>query len=234
MDKIRVYIVEDEPLISETIRVSLIKEGFDVVGDADNIGDAFFEIDDLNPDLVFLDITLDKGQSGIDLGKKLNIKSTIPFIYLTSHSDKKTVEEASQTNPAGYLLKPFKSKDLKVAIDFALSKNEPQPKSNQCDFIFVKHHKKWNKINVSDIIVAKADDTYTEIFTSDKKYLLSQPLKNIEGKLDHTIFKRVQRSYVVNINKITAIQDDILTIDSHLIPIGKKYKKDLMACLNFL
>ena len=234
MNEIRVYIVEDEPLISETIRVALKKEGFLVVGTADNIGDAFFEIDDLQPDLVFLDITLDDKQSGIELGKKLNARTSIPFIYLTSHSDKKTVEEANNTNPSGYLLKPFKSKDLKVAIDIALIKTTPARIEKQHEFLFVKDGKKWTKIEVDEILLAKADDTYTEIFTQSKKFLLSQPLKKVEEKLPSVVFKRAQRSYVVNINKIRAIEDDILIIEDHLIPIGKTYKKDLIASLSFL
>ncbi|NOQ74540.1 MAG: response regulator [Crocinitomix sp.] len=234
MSLIRIYIVEDEPLITETIRVCLIKEGFDVVGDADNIGDAFFEIDELQPDLVFIDITLDGEQRGIDLGKKLNSKTTIPFIYLTSHSDKSTVLEASDTNPSGYLLKPFKSKNLKVAIDFALSKIILDKSAVSLAFLFVKKNKNWVKIEMSEILIAKADDTYTEIYTEDEKFLISQPLKKIEKKLGASFFKRAHRTYVVNINKIAAIEDDLLVIGKHLVPVGKTYKKDLLACLNFL
>ena len=56
--KIRVYVVEDEPIIAETIKSSLIKEGFDVIGQSSKIGQAYFEIDELKPDLVMLDLSL--------------------------------------------------------------------------------------------------------------------------------------------------------------------------------
>ncbi len=234
MSKVRVYIVEDEPLIAETIKVALSKEGIEVVGEADNIGDAFFQIDDLQPDLVFLDVTLDGKQDGIQLGRKLSQKSGIPFIYLTSHSDRQTVEMAGETRPAGYILKPFSSKDLKVAVDLALMNRIPEQKEDQPEFFFVKQQKRWVKLDAFEIILAKADDTYTELYTENERYVLSQSLKYVEEKLDGSTFKRVHRSYLVNIHAIKAIDEDVLTVGSHLIPVGKTYRKELMDSLNFL
>lgn len=238
MDIARVYVVEDEPLIAEMIIVSLKKEGFEVVGAADNIKDAFYEIDDLQPDLVFLDITLGDEQLGIELGKKLSDKTEIPFIYLTSHSDKDTVQRANGTNPAGYLLKPFKSKDLKVAVDLALMNKEESTETEKLDIFFVKHNKKWLKIKPEEIKFLKADDTYTEVHTAEERYVISQSLKKLEDKLNLNLFKRVHRSYIVNIQEIESIEDDLVIINKskgkELIPIGKTYKRDLMAVLNFL
>ena len=235
-DPLRIYIVEDEPLISETIQIYLTKEGYEVVGSADSIGEAFFEIDSLQPDLVFLDITLGTEQKGIELGRKLQTRTEIPFIYLTSHSDDDTIREAATTNPAGYLLKPFKSKDLRVAIEVALLKlnTVSESSSEESDSLFVKDKKRWVRVNYNEILVAKADDTYTEIYTSDQRYLISQPLKKVEEKLPGKTFKRVQRSYVVNLSKITAIEDDLLIIGEHLIPMGKKYRTEVMEVLKFL
>lgn len=235
-EALRIYIVEDEPLISETIQITLTKEGYEVVGSADNVGDAFFEIDSLQPDLVFLDITLGTAQKGIELGRKLKARTDIPFIYLTSHSDDETVREAAATNPAGYLLKPFKSKDLRVAIEVAFLKinQDSNESSEESDSLFVKDKKRWIRVHYDEILVAKADDTYTEIYTSDQRYLISQPLKKVEEKLPGKTFKRVQRSYVVNLSKITAIEDDLLIVGEHLIPMGKKYRTEVLEVLKFL
>ncbi len=234
MSKVRVYIVEDEPLIAATIESSLIKEGIEVVGIADNIGDAFFEIDDLQPDLIFLDITLDGKQAGIELGRKLKSKTTIPFIYLSSHADKNTVEEATSTGPATYLLKPFKSKDLRVAVDFALAREGDSNPGLDNAPLFVKHNKKWQKLVPDDIYFAKADDTYTELHTKHGRIVLSQTLKKVEEKLDSKKFIRVHRSYTVQLNAISAIDQDVLIIQKECIPIGKKYKSNLLANLSFL
>ena len=232
--KIRVYVVEDEPIIAETIKSSLIKEGFDVIGQSSKIGQAYFEIDELKPDLVMLDITLEDGDNGIQLGKKLNAKLNIPFIYLSSHSDSSTVKEASKTNPAAYLLKPFRSKDLKVSIDMAMIELETIEAKSFSEFLFVKKGKKWVKINVHNIRYAKADDSYTEIFTTDEKFLISQSLKKVEIKLDPSDFRRTHRSYLVNLSMIEGIDEDSLIIGEDLIPIGKTYRKEVLDSLTFL
>ena len=232
--KIRVYVVEDEPIIAETIKSSLIKEGFDVIGQSSKIGQAYFEIDELKPDLVMLDITLEDGDNGIQLGKKLNAKLNIPFIYLSSHSDSSTVKEASKTNPAAYLLKPFRSKDLKVSIDMAMIELETIEAKSFSEFLFVKKGKKWVKINVHNIRYAKADDSYTEIFTTDEKFLISQSLKKVEIKLDPSDFRRTHRSYLVNLSMIEGIDEDSLIIGEDFIPIGKTYRKEVLDSLTFL
>lgn len=234
MSKIRVYIVEDEPLIAATIESSLLKEGFDVVGQSDDIGKAFFEIDDLQPDFVFLDIFLNDGDHGLKLGKKLNEKSTIPFIYLTSYSDQATVRSANETNPAGYLLKPFKSKDLKVAIDLAMMRKQEDYVELASSEIFVKSSKKWIKLQLDDIEVVKALDTYSEIYTKNERFVVSLNLKKIEERLTGNTFMRIHRSYLVNTNAIESIEEDVVKVNEHLIPVSRSYKSDLLSKLNFL
>lgn len=238
MAVVRVYIVEDEPLIAEMINVSLQKEGFEVVGMADDIKEAYFDIDELQPDLVFLDITLGDAQFGIELGKKLQEKTSVPFIYLTSHSDSDTIQRANETKPSGYLLKPFKSKDLKVAIDIALLNKGEEPKVEEVQVFFVKHNKKWLKIEPEEIRFLKADDTYTEIYTDTDRYVISQSLKKLENRIQDKIFVRIHRSYMVNINHISSIEEDIVVIErsagKELIPIGKTYRKDFLSLIKFL
>ena len=234
MSRVAVYIVEDDPIIAESIRMELSKDGINVLGSADNAGDAYFEIDSLRPDLVFLDITIEGKMSGIDLGRKIAERLQIPFIYLTSHADKKTLDDALKTEPAGYLLKPFRQKELKIAVDIALMKSEETVEKSTVEHLFVKDKKKWSKLATKSILYAKADDNYTEIWTQDERFLIAQPLKNVEQKLNSDQFKRVQRSYLVNISEIEGIEDDLIMINGQLIPIGKTYKKDLLDSLTFL
>ena len=177
---------------------------------------------------------MEDGDNGIQLGKKLNAKLNIPFIYLSSHSDSSTVKEASKTNPAAYLLKPFRSKDLKVSIDMAMIELETIEAKSFSEFLFVKKGKKWVKINVHNIRYAKADDSYTEIFTTDEKFLISQSLKKVEIKLDPSDFRRTHRSYLVNLSMIEGIDEDSLIIGEDFIPIGKTYRKEVLDSLTFL
>lgn len=77
-----------------------------------------------NVDLVLLDINLDGEMTGIDLAEIINKKFLVPFIFLSSYSDKSTLEKASFTFPAGYIVKPFKENDLAPAIQMALARHQ--------------------------------------------------------------------------------------------------------------
>ena len=69
----KIYIVEDEPLIAETIKIALTKEGFEICGISDNAKEALFDIEQLHPDLILVDITLDGKMDGIEMVKHLKI-----------------------------------------------------------------------------------------------------------------------------------------------------------------
>lgn len=234
MSKVRVYIVEDEPVIAATIESSLIKEGYDVIGNSDNINEAYFNIDDLQPDLVFLDIHLNDGDHGLSLGKKLSEKTNIPFIYLSSYSDQDTIQKAAETEPSGYLLKPFKSKDLKVAIDLALIKRQKSTLDLNGEEIFVKDKKRWTKIKIEEILFLSASDSYTELFTNSDKFVISQTLKKLEEKLPVNQFIRVHRSYLINLRAIDSMEEDLINIAGNIIPVSKSYRQELKSKLKFL
>ena len=113
----KIYIIEDEPLIAETIKTALEKEGYTIIGMTDNGKEALFDIEELQPDLILVDITLDGKMDGIEMVEHLKKKSEVPFIFLTSHSDDNTLERVKQTDPAGFIVKPFNEKTLKSNIE---------------------------------------------------------------------------------------------------------------------
>lgn len=119
MIEFKVLIIEDEPLIAEDIAFVLKKNDYHVSGIAYYEEDAYVELEK-NPDLVLLDINLNGIQSGIRIAELINEKYQLPFIYLTSYSDKHTIEKAKHTEPSGYLVKPFSDAGLYSAIEIAL------------------------------------------------------------------------------------------------------------------
>lgn len=129
IDEIRVLIVEDEPLIAEDIASNLNAIDYKVAGIAYNSEKALKFLEEEIIDIAILDINIKGDKNGIDLAHIINEKHKIPFIYLTSYADKATVDEAKRTMPYGYLLKPFREKDLFSSIEMAL-------------FRFSKEHKK--------------------------------------------------------------------------------------------
>ncbi len=121
MSGIRVLIVEDEPLIAKNIGMYLNNHDYEVAGIAYDPDEALYQLKKNQPDFVILDINLESEKTGIDIAACINKHHFIPFIYLTSYSDKETIEKAKQTNPAGFIVKPFNEKTLYASIEIALS-----------------------------------------------------------------------------------------------------------------
>jgi two-component system, response regulator PdtaR len=115
----RILIVEDEPLIAEDIADLCRLNGYEVCGTAYSAGAALNMIDQYRPGLVLLDINLEDTVSGLDIAAHLREKYAIPFIFLTSYSDKDTLARAKYTTPLGYIVKPFNKEQLYSTIEIA-------------------------------------------------------------------------------------------------------------------
>ncbi len=120
MKNIRVLLVEDELVIAFDLRSQLKKLGYQVCEVATSVKEARLLIKKHQPDIILLDIRLSDKVPGTVLGKELRNQGKIPFIYITSHFDTATVEEAKVTRPNGYLIKPFSKQDIYVALEMAL------------------------------------------------------------------------------------------------------------------
>ncbi|WP_456377873.1 LytR/AlgR family response regulator transcription factor [Lutibacter sp.] len=231
-----IYIVEDEPLISDSIAHALEKEGYKVCGIADNAKEALYDIDELQPDLILLDINLIGSITGIELAEKINLKFKIPFIFLTSLSDENTINQVKKTNPSGFISKPFNETGLRSNIEIALFKftqKKEDEKLRQNTF-FIKNKGELIKINKTEINYIEAYDNYSKLICEKKEYLLSFTLKSMCEKLADKNFIRIHRSYLININKIDSLFDGYVFIDHKKLPIGKSYKKGLMNSISLL
>lgn len=131
MTNIKVLIVEDETLVAEDIAANLRNINFEVAGIAYSSEKALDMLALRHPDAVLLDINIRGTKDGIELAEIINDKYKIPFIYLTSYSDKTTIERAKVTMPYGYIVKPFDERDLLTSLEMAVyrhaqvNKNEP-------------------------------------------------------------------------------------------------------------
>jgi len=116
----RVLIVEDDPLIAEDISESLKEIGYTISGIAYDSNEAMTMARSTNPHIAILDINLESEKDGIEIGEYIQKHLQIPFIYLTSYSDKNTLERAKKTRPMAYIVKPFDERDLYTALEIAL------------------------------------------------------------------------------------------------------------------
>ncbi|MFM9052022.1 MAG: response regulator [Bacteroidota bacterium] len=368
-------IVEDEIIVAKDIQRILKKLGYEAFDPYSNGRKALDAIEKLNPDLILLDINLKSSEmDGIHVAEQIHQHYQIPFIFLTAFSDKNTLERAKQTEPYGYIIKPFEEDDIRTAIEIAYykytkdlemqnkgnrfaaaldsldvaviitdsnekvifmnkmaetltgclkqealgkdisvaMKNSPSEtknalkslaktmvgdpttqsdtqvpvsngaaenkvavntfpilsvnnKINGCAFVlsssdrpaavqetttdkslfsfleniyannsfFVKKDSRFVRVNFQDILWIEALDNYVIIKTASKEqYILHSSMKDIEAKLPPLNFARVHRSYIVQLEKIGALEENACMIDGNRIPIGKSYKDNLMSRLN--
>ncbi|CCH52727.1 Sigma 54 interacting domain protein [Fibrisoma limi BUZ 3] len=128
----KILIVEDEFVVANSLRILLKQAGYRVSSIATSAEEAYAILQKDKHDLVLLDIRLNGSESGIDLARKLKAEH-IAFVYLSANSSQKVLEEAKKTEPYGFLVKPFREKDLLVALDIAvyLHKNRLESKLRQ-------------------------------------------------------------------------------------------------------
>lgn len=120
-DRLKILIVEDEPLIAEDIADLCQLNGYEVCGIAHRGGPALTLIESERPQLVLLDINLEDQISGLDIAAYLREKYAIPFIFLTSYADAGTLAKVKETAPLGYIVKPFTGEQLYSTIEIAWS-----------------------------------------------------------------------------------------------------------------
>lgn len=246
MPGIKVLLVEDDWIIAKEISYNLHDMGFEVVGCFDNGEEAYHKIKLLMPDLVILDIDLAGEMTGIEMAALLKKDGNIPFIFLTALADIQTVEKAKLAEPFAYLVKPITPETLFSTIEITLH-NAARRNANIIaiatsvtdnlvfdDSIFVKNKKRLEKILLKDILWVEAYDIYAMIKTLAGQYLLSHSLKAVEEKFPSSHFIRVHRSFIVNKEKIDAIEESNLIVAGTTIPVGKTYRDSLMKKLSVL
>lgn len=246
MPGIKVLLVEDDWIIAKEISCSLQDFGFELMGPYESGEEALANIAAIKPDIVLLDIGLSGELNGIETAQRIKTVFPVPCIFLTALADMATIDKAKLAGPYGYLVKPVSTETLYSTIEITLhnasaKQAEPMPAIpplkeglSMEDGIFVKSNKRLEKIVLQNILWIEAYDIYAMIHTATGKYLLNHSLKIVEEKFPPQKFVRAHRSFIVNIDKIDAIEENDLIIHNTPIPVGKTYRDKLMSRLSFL
>lgn len=245
---IKILIVEDNVIIADDMQSMLEEIGYEIVDNVIVYEQAVEVLKNNQVDLVLIDIILASDKTGIDLGKHIRSNYNIPFIFVTSNSDRATVENAKTVKPNGYLVKPFEQQDLYTSIEIALSNYKYDEKSDKesaqeeggkplsnsilKDSIFVKKQNLYYRIPFEDIQFIKADNVYLEVNTAERKFLVRSPLKDYLNKLPADKFYRAHKSYIVNVDHIEAINSRDIMINKNIIPISKDFKDFIISAMN--
>lgn len=120
---IRILVVEDDPSQAVLLEAALKREGYLVVGIAEDGSEALRLTADLAPDLVFMDISLAGGEDGVEAAGRIRDACPTPLVFLTAHTDATTLDRARAVEPYGYLVKPLEPRMLRPIIEMALHKH---------------------------------------------------------------------------------------------------------------
>jgi len=143
MEKTKILIVEDNPIVAEDLKTKLIHLGYDVTATAYSGEQALDSVERHRPDIALMDIRLGEGMNGIDTALKLKKTHGVSVIYLTAHADDDTISKAKLTEPYGYIVKPFDDTKIKSVIEIAIFKQQSDRK--------VRESRQWFQTTLSSI-----------------------------------------------------------------------------------
>lgn len=218
----KVLIVEDEVLIANYTKQCIVNHGYKCAGIAISYSRAVDLLEKNEVDIVLLDVNISGEKSGIDLALKINTEYNIPFVYLTSYSDPKTIESLKETFPAAYLSKPINKTMLTTTLDI-LWANKKRKENNY--FKFTIGNTQYT-IDLDELLFIKSDHVYVELIFKASKIILRNSLKNMVDLLPEGTVKQVNRSTLVNPYQIKRIKGNQLEIGEEIIKISKTYKQD--------
>jgi DNA-binding response OmpR family regulator len=130
MPSTKVLIIEDDDVTALNLKMYLEKQGYEVIALADTSISSRNKIKVYNPDIVLIDIALEWKDDGIEIARFIRDKMPRPFIFLTAHSESSMLAKAKQTEPYGYIVKPFDPVNLHTTIQMALYRFEEEQKRN--------------------------------------------------------------------------------------------------------
>ena len=236
MSRINVIIVDDEPLALDILETFVKKvPEFELIGRCNNAAEAISMIDANKVDVMFLDIQMPH-MTGIELMRSLDDP---PLVVFTTAYPNYAVE-GFELNALDYLLKPislerFMKAVHKIKDHHSIQKENDNELNEDKDFFFVKADKKLMKINYNDITYVEGLKDYVILWLGDTRIITLQTMKSLEIKLDSKNFRRIHRSFIVNLNKIKALNGNMVEVEYKALlrqlPIGKNYKDDLLEII---
>lgn len=233
MTTLKCIAVDDEPLALKLVQTFIEQTPFlELAAGCDNAVEAMSLIREMQPDIVFLDINM-PNLTGMELARLLQEQQgTAPKIVFTTAYNHYAIE-GYRVNAVDYLLKPFSYEEFLRAANKVLqlieetSTDYNQQSNPEDDFIFLKVEYQWVRINLKDISFIESLKDYVKVHleNSDKALMSLISLKALEEKLPSSKFMRMNRSFIVSLEKISAITKNSVFINKTEITVGEQYKE---------
>jgi two-component system, LytTR family, response regulator len=251
-NQLRVVIVDDEPLARKKIRAFLEgAEGVNVVAESTSVEEAVNAIATLQPDLVFLDVQLANG-NGFEVVEEIGSENMPITVFVTAHEE--FAVKAFEAHAFDYLLKPFSEERFRGVLervqdrsrqraafvtyeDFSRLLSTVSMESRYPKRLMVRTGSQYEAVRVSDIIWIEASNNYVTLHLANRSHLLRQTMSRIQMRLDPSLFIRVQRSAIVNLDRVQAVRPysgveyQIIMDNGEKILSGRSYREEVRRAL---
>lgn len=251
MSKLRLLVVDDEPLIRKGIRnfLSALPE-IEVIGECGSGTEAVGAILTKHPDLVLLDVQMPDG-SGLDVVREVGPKQMPPVIFITAYDD--YAVRAFELNAVDYVLKPFEEARLGESIERAqrrISEQQNSTLSEKLEALLDSQRRKWAErlvirngeryefVATESVDWIESANNYVQLHCGPKQYLMGETLTHLESRLDPARFVRVHRGRIVNVARIAAVHTllsgtyEIELRNGARLSTGRQYKKTVQGLVH--
>lgn len=237
MDNKKILIIDDESINLQELKARLTKSGYNIIGTALSVKQAYDFFSNTLPDLILMDIDLHDNIDGIELASQIKAKYDIPVIYISGISDDNNIERLKKTEPYAFISKPINKTELKIAIEIAFYKNKIDKKLKQEKELLEIENAKKEKffsvishdlknpvsaiISFSDLLI----ENYDKYDDEKRKYLLNylnEASNNLDNFMDKIIkwIKSQRVSFIpvkekFEVNKIIDTSINITKIKAH-------------------
>jgi two-component system, LytTR family, response regulator len=223
MKQIRAFIVDDEPLARDWLRLLLAEEpGVTLVGEAGDGREAVAKLQAVKPDLLFLDVQMPE-LDGFDVLRALDPDSLPVVVFVTAYDQHAL--KAFDVHALDYILKPFERDRFRLAMERARELLAPrggeaatrrliglleslQAKAGTLERVAVKTDGVIKLVRLADVDFIEAAGRYVTLHVGTEQHLLRETMNDLEAQLDASVFARVHRSAIVNLDRIKELQTE--------------------------
>ena len=218
--KISCIIIEDEPLAAERTKSYVSQVDYlQLKGVFESGRSALDFLEKNDVDLLFLDINLGE-MSGITLLEKNKIKS---HVIITTAYQQYAVK-GFDLNVTDYLLKPFVFERFQQAVEKVRISIEKGDSNSTNQFVLIKTEHRLEKVFLNEILYIEGMGDYRRVHTTTKRIMTLQTFREFEEIFPKDVIRRVHKSYMVNLNRITTYHNDSVQIGPQTIPVSQTYR----------
>ena len=222
---IKVLIADDEIGMRLVLRKIIEKiEGFQIVGEAEDGNSALFLVEELDPQVIFLDIEMN-GLNGVETAKIIrNDHKKSIIIFITAYSD--FVFQGYEVQALNYILKPYKPEKIADVLNQALAVLNQR----QDIFYAIEQKSGTHKLNLTSTIYFSSDKRKVYAVTTTDNIEFYDKLDELFKKLP-SFFIRIHQRYIININFASAVEGNEVIVNGETLPVSRVYKQNLI--INF-